>query len=147
MKYIIGVDPDSDKHGIAVFENGTLSSLAQWSIADALTWAASINEDDSVLFSIENVMANKFIYARNVRSNRSVQSKIAMSIGRCQQSQVELERILDHCGISFVNHKPTKRNWADRKAEFESTTGWTGRSNKDTRSAAYFGWVEAAKKS
>ena len=79
-------------------------------------------------------MANQFIYARNVKGNRVVQSKIAMYIGRCQQSQVELERILSHYCIDFVNHKPTKSNWADRKAVFEAATGWEGRSNKDTLS-------------
>ena len=27
------------------------------------------------------------------------------------------------------------------KKQFEKVTGWTGRSNEDTRSAAYFGWL------
>ena len=33
--------------------------------------------------------------------------------------------------------------WKDKhgKIEFESVTGWTGRSNEDTRSAAYFGML------
>ena len=64
-----------------------------------------------------------------------------MSIGRCQQSQSELMRFLDEYKIKYVLHKPQKNNWAKNKHQFEKVTGWVGRSNEDTRSAAYFGFL------
>ncbi len=94
-----------------------------------------------VLFSIEDVCANNFVYARNSKGNKSVTSKIAMGIGRCQQAQTELMRWLDYYNIEYVLHKPQKGNWAKNKAQFEKVTGWKGKSNVDTRSAAYFGWL------
>jgi hypothetical protein len=41
-----------------------------------------------------------------------------------------------------VRHKVSKK-WKDAagKKEFERVTGWKGRSNEDTRSAAYFGYL------
>ena len=64
-----------------------------------------------------------------------------MAIGRCQQSQVELMRLIDDRNVNYVLHKPQKGNWAKNKAQFEKVTGWTKRSNEDTRAAAYFGWL------
>ena len=52
---------------------------------------------------------------------------------------------LDSLGVPYKLHKPQKGNWAKDKARFEKVTGWKGRSNEDTRSAAYFGFLEINK--
>ncbi len=98
-------------------------------------------KEHDAMISIENVMTNKFMYARNNHSSKAAQSKIAIGVGRCQQAQVELARALERHEIPYVLHNPTKGNWANNKALFERQTGWTGRSNADTRSAAYFGYL------
>ncbi len=140
MSIVIGVDPDSDKHGLAVYKDGELSSLLMLSLPEIVD---DIN--DSILqnakWAIEDVNTNKFVYGRNAHSSKAAQSKIAMGVGKCQQAQVELVRMLDHYGIDYTLIKPQKGNWAKNKAQFEKVTGWTGRSNEDTRSAAYFGWL------
>jgi hypothetical protein len=69
-----------------------------------------------------------------------------MSIGRCQQAQLELMRWLDHHRLPYVLHKPQAGNWSDKKALFEKITGWTGRSNEDSRAAAFFGYLEVTRK-
>lgn len=88
-------------------------------------------------------MANQFVYTRNEKASKAAQSKVAMHIGRCQQVQVELMRWLDHMGIAYRLHKPQRGNWSKDKTTFERVTGWSGKSNEDTRSAAYFGFLEA----
>lgn len=139
-KVVIGVDPDSTAHGVAIYRTGSLEELKTldlmgiWSLISMEAYGGTLP-----LFSIENVMANQFVYARNQHWNKAAQSKIAMHIGRCQQAQVELMRMLDHLAIPYVLHKPVNGNWAKNKAQFERATGWSGRSNEDTRSAAYFG--------
>jgi hypothetical protein len=140
---VIGVDPDSNKHGIAIYKDGKLIELNEWGIVELIESAHMLREE--VLFSIEDVASQSFVYARNVNS-KAVQSNIAMKVGRCQQAQIEFQRMLDHLGFKYVLHKPQKGNWAKKKAIFERTTGWTKRSNEDTRSAAYFGFIEAIKK-
>ena len=134
---VIGIDPDSDKHGVAIYRDGVLEDLARFNTIELL----NIIQYDSVLFSIEDVMANQFIYSRNQHSSKAAQSKIAMHIGRCQQAQVELMRWLDHTCNKYELHKPTKNNWAKNKPMFKKATGWTKKSNEDTRSAAYFGYL------
>lgn len=143
---IIGIDPDSEKHGIAIYSDGVLIGLKSMNLVSLNLFATDLMETkhrygNELLFVIEDVCANKFVYARNNKGNKAVTSKIAMAIGRCQQSQVELMRVLDHYGIKYKLIKPTKGNWAKDKSRFEMHTGWTGRSNEDTRSAAYFGFL------
>lgn len=144
MRTVIGIDPDSDKHGAAVFEGGKLVQLEMVTTIHLVRKIIDSGFDTkSFLISIEDVMANQFVYARNRKGSTANQSKIAMHIGRCQQAQVELMRWLDHYSIPYVLHKPTKSNWANDKAKFEMATGWKKQSNADTRSAAFFGMLEA----
>ena len=145
---VIGVDPDSEAHGVAIFRHGELEDLKVMPLMDLLMLAKFEARDsiDRCKVSIENVMINKFIYARNQHSSKAAQSKIAMSIGRCQQAQVELERALKSIGVPFELHRPTKNNWANNKPMFEKVTGWNKRSNVDTRSAAYFGFLASKEK-
>ncbi|NKI17420.1 hypothetical protein HCU74_08320 [Spongiibacter sp. KMU-166] len=97
--------------------------------------------EPGMLFSIEDVMVNTFVYKRNRHASSAAQSKIAMQVGRVQQAQEELVRLLNHYGAKVVLQPPQRGNWAKNKRLFEQATGWTGRSNDDTRSAAFFGWL------
>ena len=99
----------------------------------------------AVMCSIENVLQNNFIYTRNTKASKAAQSKVALSVGRCQQAMTELMRDLDDAGIMYVMHRPQSGNWANNKAEFERVTKWKESSNADTRSAAFFGYLEASK--
>ena len=139
---IFGVDPDSKKHGAAVYIDGRLESLNRVPLIDLVTTIIDAEKVGEVVVSIEDACANNFVYSRNEQSNKYAHAKVAMSIGRCQQAQTELMRMLDHYKIRYVLHKPQKGNWANNKAQFEKITGWTKQSNEDTRSAAYFGYLE-----
>ena len=140
IKTIIGIDPDSEKHGVAVYRDFKLVALQELPLMPLIDLIQD-EKDSGLIVSIENVMSNKFIYRRNQRGNSAVQSKIAISVGRNMQSQVELVRALDGIGVLYELHPPGARNWAQRKPVFIKATSWTGRSNNDTRSAAYFGYL------
>lgn len=137
-KLVVGIDPDSDRHGVAFYRDGELTGLGMMRRVEILE---DIRFLPGLIVSIEDVCANNFIYTRNNKGSREVHGKVALSVGRCQQAQTELMRDLEHYGISFVLHKPQKGNWAKNKAQFEKVTGWKARSNEDTRSAAYFGYL------
>ena len=139
MSFVVGVDPSSHRHGIAIYRAGKLEELTTWMLVDVIGWLEK--QEIKPRFSIENVMANNFVYSRNNQKTKQAQAKVGLSIGRCQQSQVELMRVLDHLEIPYQLIKPTRDNWAKDKARFERYTGWTGRSNEDTRSASYFGFL------
>lgn len=140
---VIGCDPDSEAHGIAIYRDGKLEQLEKWNISALITYLSGQDDLSEVLFSIENVMKNQFVYKRNQKKSKAAESKVAMSVGRCQQSQVELQRVLVHFGVKYELHSPQRGNWSDTKLKphFEKVTGWKGRSNSDCRSAAFFGYL------
>jgi hypothetical protein len=146
MRTVIGIDPDAEKFGYARYSDGELSTLANLAMPELVEKIfEAMNFSEVVVVSIENVMANQFVYARNTQSSKSAQSKVAMHIGRCQQSQVELQRWLEYYGIPYVLHKPQSGNWADKRELFERITGWKGQSNADNRAAAFFGFLALEK--
>ena len=144
MSVIIGIDPDSEAHGVAVYENGKLSSLHNFQLLDVLTLLANLNEKGhkKIRFAVEDVCANNFIYRRNMNKNERINDKIALSVGRCQQAQTELIRGLQAADVPYSLFKPQKGNWAKNPSQFKLATGWRKRSNEDQRSAAYFGYLE-----
>jgi len=143
-KIIIGVDPDSSKHGVAVYYDGKLEELDSLTLMDLhqliddnlIDIANDLNFDIEV--HIEDVCANNAVFRTG--GNAKVNMSIARRLGMVQQSQTEVERLIDTWDIKLVKHKISKM-WKKDKAQFEKITGWTGRSNEDTRSAAYFGFL------
>lgn len=145
-KILLGIDPDIDKHGVAIYKNGELIALHKWDAVNIVAYLEEIaGEYASCKASIEDVNANNFIYARNANSNRNIEKDIARRIGKVQQAQVELMKWFDNYGITYALHKPQKGNWADKRDLFERITGWAKQSNEDTRSAAFMGYLEARK--
>ncbi len=148
-RFILGCDPDADKHGIAVYKDGTLIELKQLRLMEIVCelqkpWVVDVlHNDQGLLFSIEDVCANNFPYGRNDSGDRKVMHEKGRYLGKVQHSQVELMRVLEYYSVPYELHKPTRGNWAKpaMKAQFEKVTGWTKPSNPDTRSAAYMGWL------
>lgn len=141
--YIIGIDPDSEKHGVAMYLNGKLTTCTnETTIGIVNCIILRLKElGAQIHFSIEDVNGQNFIYGRNEKENKNVERRIGMGIAKCQQAQVELIRWLDHYGITYELHKPQRGNWAKNKAQFEKVTGWKGRSNEDSRSASFIGFL------
>ena len=138
----IGIDPDSDRMGLAVYIEKKLSICTTATIPELIThYLPEFQKHGDLLFSIEDVLAQNFVYHRNEKATKGAQGAVSNSIGRCQQNQKELVRWLEHYDIGYITYKPTSGNWADNKALFERVTGWKGRSNSESRSAAYFGWL------
>jgi len=140
---VIGIDPDSSKHGVAIYEYGELVRLESMDLIDVLDMAHGFSmKGDDPVFHIENVDANK-AYWHNKSGSKAAFGRSASDMGKCRQAQIELVRALERRCFKCVMHGISKR-WKDAKigkAEFQLITGWTGKSNEDTRSAAYFGAV------
>jgi hypothetical protein len=141
---VVGIDPDSDRMGLAVYVDKQLCICTTATIPELITeYLPQLREKGDVLFSIENVLAQNFVYARNEKKTRGSHGAVCNSIGRCQQNQKELIRWLEHYDLPCVQYTPTQGNWANNANLFERVTGWTKRSNSESRSAAYFGWLAA----
>jgi len=142
-KIVIGIDPDSKAHGVATYIDGVLHDLATLNNLDIYNMVEHKYWGSNVTFSIEDVNGVSAAFgARDSGRNIHVKLKMAQSIGMCKQAQIELERILENSYVKVVKHNISKM-WKKDKAQFEKVTGWKGRSNEDTRSAAYFGWLSS----
>lgn len=143
-KIIIGIDPDSSKHGVAVYYSGQLRILDCKCLMDIYTLldesivSHAINNEMEVEVHMEDVRANNAIFRGG--NNLKVQQSIARRLGMVQQAQAELEGLFLYWDIKVVKHKISKM-WKKDKSQFEKVTDWKGRSNEDNRSAAYFGFL------
>jgi len=140
-KIIIGIDPDSKAHGVSIYESGGLVILKCMTLLELMDFLTNQYEApwlDCAEVHIEDVCANNAIFRTG--NNKNVQQSIARRLGMVQQSQVELERLFKYLDVKVVKHKISKM-WKKDKKQFELVTGWKGRSNEDTRSAAYFGYL------
>jgi hypothetical protein len=149
-KYIIGVDPDSDKHGIAIYQDGELVRLSSMQLLGLKGFIDSLvktSKIDSLEIHMEDTCANNAAFKKRGVKNSKSGTAVNRGVGRCQQAQIELERLFDYCEITVVKHKISKQ-WKDAvygKMMFEQATGWKGRSNEDTRSASWFGYLGTKK--
>lgn len=146
IKYDIGIDPDSAGNGVALYIDGKLSILKNLSAA-ALTLLCvelQANENSRVRIHIEDVKATKAVFKDRFNKKDKLEQKLmkAQNLGMCKQAQSEVEMMAEALGIQVFKYQISKR-WKDQqeKATFQRATGWTGRSNEDTRSAAFFGFV------
>lgn len=144
-KIVIGIDPDSKKYGLAGFLDGKISWLDSFDTVELVEWLGIVKEKygtlHDVTFVIEDVKANPFIYSRNQKNSHAIAGNIAQKIGACKHSQTVAEQFIEKHGFKLIKQRPIKGNWAKNKTEFERVTGWTGRSNEDTRSAAYMAFL------
>lgn len=144
-KIIIGCDPDSQASGIAFYANGKLERLKCMSLIEIykLFDSNKFNCNFTELH-IEDLNGNKCSsFNHNKKMSQSVKYKVSESVGKCKQVQVEIERIAEHFGIKIVHHKVSSA-WKKGEAQtnqFKLVTKWKGRSNEDSRSSAYFGFL------
>lgn len=144
-KYVIGIDPDCKKSGLACFKDGKLIALDNHSLIMFTEYCRAINKEDNsnITFVIEDGNLISGLYHRNKNQNKSVQHKISERVGANKQRATDLIEIAKYYGITVVRQKPRKGNWADKKPMFEKWTGWNKQSNPETRSAAFFGYMYA----
>ena len=144
-KIILGIDPDSKAHGVAVYYDSVLTELnclTLFEIAEFLDEVIAFNERDYTVH-MEDVCANSNSqFHWNKKDKPAVKAKKSENVGMCKQAQTELERMFSHYNVKVVKHKISKM-WKSQesKKQFEKVTGWKKQSNEDTRSAAYFGFL------
>lgn len=142
-KYVIGIDPGSTKgHGVAIYLNGYLINLKMSELMPLHSLLSTLKQSGSVIVHIEDVMGQKGVWHGKKQSKASY-GKTSQNVALCKWSQVEVERMCAYIDVEVVKHRVSKcwKPTDSGQAQFKKVTGWEGRSNEDTRSAAYFGWL------
>ena len=143
-KIVIGIDPDSKAHGVAIYINKDLKVLNCMTLME-LHGFLTVDVDfaiEDVTVHIENVDGNKSVWHGRQQSKAAF-GQTSQRVAKCKQAQLELERMLDWLGVEVVRHKISKawKTGETQTNQFKKITKWKGRSNEDTRSAAYFGYL------
>lgn len=136
---IIGVDPDKDRSGVAVYEDGKLVQLLNLDLVSFIDWVWSL--PGPVIFAVEDGSLINTFYAKYRSKPVPVQLKIARSVGANNQRGLDLIDICKKNGHEVHRYSPRSGNWSGKRPKLEEVTGWTGQSNPETRSAAFFGWI------
>lgn len=150
-KLIIAVDPDSDRHGIAIYRKCVLCELLSLNTIQLYkhitTFEKAALKAGEVEIHMENPKGNNSsAFSHYSKEPMAVKFKKSESVGKVKQAQTSIEQMAEELGIKVVLYKNSScwKKGADKKL-FEKATGWAGRSNEDTRSAAWFGYLATKK--
>lgn len=150
--YIIGIDPDCEKNGVAI-----LCPAERLLNCECLTFAETIAALQGYKYRAE-VLKQKFIVVIEAgwfnRSNWHTHgnAKLAAAIGRStgmnHQTGILLAQMCDYYKIPYKLQKPLKKCWKGKAgkithAELKAFTGIEGRTNQEERDAALISWREA----
>lgn len=144
MKIVIGIDPDADKNGVAIFIDGHLSELKSLATLQIYYMLMQLNHDkkvSSLLVAIEDVKSRGATFSREDRKGgHKVMNKIAQNVGQCKHAQTEVERCCEMLEVEIKHFAPSKAFKEGSQIDlFKQMTKYKGKSNADQRSAAYFG--------
>ena len=140
MIKVIGIDPDMRKCGMVHCVDGVFDFMenarkvkytTSMIIEDIPSW---INDD--YIFAIEDGNAIKTIYTKNRKGGQAVQSRIAQNVGMVKAAATIIQDYIEFNGGKVILvpagiGKQTKNN----AKLFAELTGYTGKTNEDTRDA------------
>lgn len=142
MKIDIGIDPDSSKHGAAIAINGTLTHLKSMTLLELYQFLID-HKQAEINFHVEDVLKINATFKKRGIRNLRAKGRVTRNVGMMQQAWREqlkaIESLKDH-NIT-ITYFPISKNWKDAeygKEQLIKYFNYHGRSNEDTRSAAYF---------
>ncbi|MGI2095488.1 hypothetical protein [Shewanella glacialipiscicola] len=155
----IGIDPDLTKSGVATVVNGEIVTLKSMGFSELIEFVISKSHLPYVVL-LEDVDNKKPVFASKLKKTNKSQDpllayvghapsqggsefKINMSkaedLGKVKAAARLIKEVLEDNGITVKLVKPLRglvKQAKDNSAYFNKITGWTGRSNQDTRDAA-----------
>lgn len=139
MNYVVGIDPDASKPGFALTHGQKIIELRSMPQPELIEHIVSLAATHHLIVKIEDVEAAKTTFARRGVSAAGMM-KIAQNVGQVKQAARDIVEQLKSKGITPVMVKPlrgkVKMQAKKNGAYFNKLTGWTGRSNTDSRDAA-----------
>ena len=127
---LIGIDPDVDKSGVAIVENGKLFELKNLSFWDLIDF---ISENRNSKIFVEAGWLNKSA-SHHFAENKFIAAAMGSKVGSNWQTG---KLIVDYCRrmqIEVIEIKPTAKKI--NAIAFRAVTGWKSRTNQETRDAA-----------
>lgn len=134
MTKIIGIDPDMRKCGVCILDGESIIDISSWETCCLIGEISGFSDD--YIFALENVNAIKTIYAKNRKGGQAVQSRIAQNVGMVKSSATIIQDYIEHHSGKVILVPPGIGKQTKNNAKlFAELTGYTGRTNEDTRDA------------
>ena len=149
--YIISIDPDVDKNGVAYLETATkkleVSSLALVELIDYLKNAKKEQDmiNCTLTIVVEGGWSNTRTHRRSSHDTFGTASKKGYNVGRNHQRGMDIFQIAKGLGLNVVEQPPLQKCWKGREGkithdELSYFTGIIGRTNQENRDAALIAW-------
>jgi len=156
----IGIDPDLTKSGVATVIGGQIQLLKSMGFSELIEFVVSSAASSPCTVLLEDVDNKKPVFASKLKRTAKGQNpllayvghapsqggsefKINMSkaedLGKVKATARLIKEVLEGKGIAVTLVKPLRgpvKKAKDSSVYFNKITGWTGRSNADTRDAA-----------
>lgn len=138
----IGIDPDIEKPGVAIIEDGKYTAVTSMTMPDLFDLIASHRGKTAVVFHVEDVNTDSATYYRDkstARNKQAVQNTISQRVGMVKGAAMTICHVIEHydCRLMMVKPKSRAHKTAKHEADyFKRITGWQGRTNQDSRDAA-----------
>lgn len=149
--YIIGIDPDCDKSGVAFLEtNSKKLELSNLTFAQLLDYMLSIKNKQWItgetgLLVVEAGYLNKSNWHVTGKDNSRVATAKGNSAGRNHEVARKIIEMARHYGLEVIEARPLKKCWKGPAGkithdELAYFTGISGRTNQETRDSALLAW-------
>lgn len=156
----IGIDPDLTKSGVATLVGGKIQHLKSMGFSELIDFVVSSAASSPCAVLLEDVDNKKPVFPKRLRqsvkgqnpllayvghapsqggSSAKVNMSIAEDLGKVKATARLIKEVLEDKGITVTLVKPLRgpiKKAKDSSVYFNKITGWTGRSNADTRDAA-----------
>lgn len=161
-RFIIGIDPDVEKSGVAVLytETRQFTIIQPASLYEVLVLFAetkkTIMEGGNAVVVIEdsdsttNWHIDKLEYAPlNLKGKLRKAAAMGHGAGMCHATQRHIEEFAKECSLEVVKQKPLKKTWMGRDGKItqeeimQFIPGLPKKINQECRDAALLAWNEA----
>lgn len=145
-RWIIGVDPDTDKSGFGVVDNANDEvSVYNFDVAHSIDFIKQFDPRETRIF-VEASWNNKHNYHRNYYDSDAVKSSKGYDVGTCHQTGKILVQIFRHMGYEVYEKTPFRKFWSGRGGKItheeivQQTKLKAKKSNQEQRDALLMAW-------
>jgi len=154
--YVIGIDPDVEKSGVAVLdcEEREFTRVQALTFPELVDFLTAINADlivgefSDIVIVIEDSDLSTNWHV-NPRDNKATAAAKGRSVGMCHATARHIKEIAEHYGLEVVPMKPLRKCWKGRdgKITHEEVAyfmrGLPKQTNPETRDSMLLAWAYA----
>ena len=148
----IGIDPDTDKNGVAVVSNTGDAVVGVRTFPELMSFLTELSQREEckhITIVIEDSWSTSHNWHYNATDSKAVVAKKGYAVGRCHQVGKLIAEMCKAFGLQYRLQAPLQKIWKghDRKITHEEIKKITGiknkRTNQEERDALLLAWVVA----